>query len=115
MPTYPFPLDNDIPYPWLRGIEPLPAEEDTRPCPAVDEATQPFIPPVEANSPSDLPSWWKLDMAVLDGMTTVDYLNSDEMDETSFASVGTNGVVAVRSSWPVGTEVMVTVMRMGGR
>ena len=107
MPAMPDPF----PFDWLSFLHL--ADEDTRPCPVVDDSTQ-MLPAIgEDDALLDL-----ADAARVEGKplwTTVDALNSPdpEGEFVAFASVGRDGVIAIRTGWPVGTEVMVTVQRMG--
>lgn len=92
---------------WQRFIEPRPAEEDTRPCARVDAPTEPLVPP-DAARVEGRAAWTTVD-AMLNGGPAP----RDDGEFTGFATVGRDGVIAIRADWPVGTEVMVTVQRMG--
>ena len=142
MPACPDPLSNAG---LLRFLHEPAALEDTRPCAAVDIVTEPLDVEAAYNLPSyhefeaanlppyhdpsaerveaalkvlgrlhDLAASLELDVNDSPHWTTVDALNS-ELEQVEFSTVGTNGVIAVKSDYPAGTPVMVTVQRMGGR
>jgi hypothetical protein len=107
MPAFPEPFEYD----WLAFIEPPTAEDDTRPCAAVDESTQPVEP---ASAPVQDKAREQADALLLDGlayaMTTVDYYQA-ETEEVTPSTVGRDRTITVTSDWPPGTPVLVTVQR----
>ena len=119
MPAFPDP-PHPFYYDWLSLIEPPVEPDDTQPCAATDAAT-------EALAGMDAPLTWvreaEIEWAALDGYTppettphwtTVDALSS-ELEQVEFSTVARDGTITVIATYPVGTPVMVTIMRVGGR